>query len=268
MTDTAPPRPELLSPRDEAHVAYGLRAKTLGDLAYDLLAHPADSGDDTNVVPPGERVRRALALRARLDLLIAQAGVADREDGATWTEIGAAAGITRQAAQERWGPHVAAWAAAGRRAVPEHRGVSALEAATVLNLGYARLADDRPADAFSRALDAVRFPGAEAAERARRERAVTVRASLAGLADAENRRQDHLHRLARDGAEPAERAAALRSLAELREESAERHDELAGLEPDHADSHRSAAAQARDRAAHDREFAALLAPQDTPAPAP
>ncbi|MEU1516262.1 hypothetical protein ABZ490_29685 [Streptomyces sp. NPDC005811] len=101
---------------DEAHVAYGLRARALGDLAYDLLAHPDDDG--TAAVPPGERVRRALALRARLDLLIAQAGVADREDGATWTEIGAAAGITRQAAQERWGPHVAAWAAAGRRAGP------------------------------------------------------------------------------------------------------------------------------------------------------
>ncbi|GGN45269.1 hypothetical protein [Streptomyces fuscichromogenes] len=120
------------------------------------------------------------------------------------------------------------------------------------------------ADAFSRALDAVRFPGAEAAERARRERAVTVRA---GLAYAETRRrQDHLHRLARDGAEPGERAAALRSLADLREESAERYDELAVLEPDHAEAHRTAAAQARDHAAHDREFAALLARQDTPAP--
>ncbi|MFE2684492.1 hypothetical protein [Streptomyces mirabilis] len=266
MTDTAPDRPELLSPRDEAHVAYGLRARALGDLAYDLLAHPDD--DSNAAVPPGERVRRALALRARLDLLIAQAGVADREDGATWTEIGAAAGITRQAAQERWAPHVAAWAAAGRRAVASQHGLNALGAARGLDVAYARFASDRPADAFSRALDAVRFPGAEATERARRERAVTVRARLAGLADAETRRQDHLHRLARDGAEPAERAAALRNLADLREERAERHDELAGLEPDHADSHRGAATQARDRAAHDREFAALLAPQDTPAPAP
>ncbi|MEU1516263.1 hypothetical protein ABZ490_29690 [Streptomyces sp. NPDC005811] len=77
-----------------------------------------------------------------------------------------------------------------------------------------------------------------------------------------------MHLLARDGAEPAERAAALRGLAELREESAERHYELAVLEPDHAEAHRSAAAQARDRAAHAREFATLLAPQDTPTPAP
>ncbi|MFE2669246.1 hypothetical protein [Streptomyces mirabilis] len=264
MTDIAPSRPELLSPRDEAHVSYGLRAKTLGDLAYNLLAHPvADDGDEAP--PPGERVRRALALRERLDALIAQAGVADREDGATWTEIGAAAGITRQAAQERWAPHVSAWDTAGRRALPEHRGVSALEAATVLNVGYARLADDRPADAFSRALDAVRFPGAEAAERARRERAVAARARLAALAEAETRRQDDLHRLARDGAAPAERSEALRALAELREENAERHDELAGLEPDHADTHRAAAVQARGHAAHDREFAALLAPHGTQA---
>jgi hypothetical protein len=264
MTDTAPDRPELLSPRDEAHVSYGLRAKTLGDLAYSLLAHPTDGPG----APPGTRIRRALALRERLDALIAQAGVADREDGATWTQIGAAAGITRQAAAERWAPHAAAWAAAGRRAVTEHRDMSALEAATILNRSYARLADDRPADAFSRALDAVRFPGAEAAERARHERAVTVRARLAALAATEQRRQDDLHRLARDVAAPADRAAVLRHLAELREESAERHDELAGLEPDHTDTHRAAAAQARDRAAHDREFATLLAPQHTPAATP
>ncbi|MFC8660706.1 hypothetical protein [Streptomyces sp. NPDC057199] len=256
MTDTAPARPELLSPRDEAHVSYGLCARTLGDLAYSLLAHPADGTE----APPGERVRRALALRECLDTLIAQAGVADREDGATWTEIGAAAGVTRQSAQERWAPHVTAWAAAGRRALPESRGASALEAATVLNVTYARLADDRPVDAFSRTLDAVRFPGAEAAERARRERAVTVRARLAALAATEHRSQDDLHQMARDGAAPADRAAALRHLAELREENAERHAELAGLEPDHADTHHVVAAQARDRASHDREFAALLNP--------
>ncbi|WP_055631352.1 hypothetical protein [Streptomyces griseoruber] len=263
MTDTAPDRPELLSPRDEAHVAYGLRARALGDLAYNLLAHP-----DGTAPPPGERVRRALALRARLDALIAQAGVADREDGASWTEIGAAAGTTRQAAQERWAPHVTAWAAAGRRAVRGEHGLNALEVATSLDIAHARFEGGQPGDTFSRALDAVRFPGAEAAERARRERAVTVRARLAALAATQDRRQDDLHRLARDGAAPAARAEVLRDLADLREESAERHDELAGLEPDHADAHRAAAVQARDRAAHDLEFAHLLAPTHTPAPAP
>ncbi|WP_159088210.1 hypothetical protein [Streptomyces sp. 303MFCol5.2] len=49
-------------------------------------------------------VRRALALRERLDALIAQAVVAEREEDATWTEVGAAAGITRQSAQ-RGGRH-------------------------------------------------------------------------------------------------------------------------------------------------------------------
>ncbi|MFE7070439.1 hypothetical protein ACFU96_10165 [Streptomyces sp. NPDC057620] len=260
MNDTAPDRPELLSPRDEAHVAYGLRARTLGDLAYDLLAHDPDA-------PPGERVRRALALRERLDALIAQAGVADREAGATWTEIGAAAGITRQSAQGRWTPHVTAWAAAGRRAVRDHHGLTALGAAGGLDAAHARLADDDDQqDTFSRALDAVRFPGAEAAERARHERAVSVRARLAVLATAEERGQDDLHRLARTAAAPADRATALRHLAALREEGAGRHDELAALEPETADTHRAAAAQARDRAAHDREFAALLALQGTPAP--
>ncbi|MET9562505.1 hypothetical protein [Streptomyces tauricus] len=237
---------------------YGLRARTLGDLAYGLLAHDIDA-------PPGERVRRALALRERLDALLAQAGVADKEDGASWSEIGAAAGITRQSAQGRWSPHVTAWAAAGRRALRDHHGLTALGAAAGLDAAHARAADDDQPDVFSRALDAVRFPGAEAAERARRERAVTVRARLAVLADADDRRTADLHGLSRDSAAPADRAAALHDLAALREEAAERHAELAHLEPDTASTHQAAADQARDRAAQDREFAHLLAPQDAPA---
>ncbi|WP_413754792.1 hypothetical protein [Streptomyces sp. MMBL 11-3] len=188
----------------------------------------------------GERVRRALALRERLDALIAQAGVADREDGVTWTEIGTAAGITRQSAQGRRTPHVTAWAVASRRAVRDHHALTALAAAVGLDAAHARHADDDQQDVFSRALDAVRSPGAEAAERARRERAATVRARLAA---------------------PAARAEALHQLAALREEAAERHDGLAHLEPDTADTHQAAATQARDRAAQDREFAHLLASQ-------
>ncbi|MEU1516256.1 hypothetical protein ABZ490_29655 [Streptomyces sp. NPDC005811] len=125
--------------------------------------------------------------------------------------------------------------------------LNALGAATSLDLAYARFEGTEPNGAFSRVLDAVRFPGVEAAARARRERAVTVRARLAALAATEDRRQGDLHRLTRDGAEAAARAAALCHLAER----------------DHADTHSAAAAQARDLAAHDREFAALLHLQDT-----
>ncbi|MGA6224907.1 hypothetical protein ACPESV_31780 [Streptomyces umbrinus] len=107
---------------------------------------------------------------------------------------------------------------------------------------------------------------AEVTERARRERAVTVWARLAVLATAENRRTGELHHLTRDGAGPAARAEALRRPAALREEAAERYEELAALEPETAGAHHDATAQARDRAAHDREFAALLAPQTPPAP--
>lgn len=133
---------------------------------------------------------------------------------------------------------------------------------TGINHAYSRLDSDRPHDAFSRTLDFVRFPGAEAAERARRERAVAVRARLAVLAADGTRRQDDLHRLAHAGTEPTLRAESMHRLADLREESADRHDELAVLEPGQTEAHRTAAAQARDRAAHDREFAELLAPQD------
>ncbi|WP_406462159.1 hypothetical protein OH768_43640 [Streptomyces sp. NBC_01622] len=89
---------------------------------------------------------------------------------------------------------------------------------------------------------------AEAAERARRERAVTVRACLAVLATSEDRRTDELHHLTRDGAGPAARGEALRRLAAPREEAAERYEELAALEPGTAGAHHDAAAQAHDRA--------------------
>lgn len=45
-----------------------------------------------------------LAVRAELDEAIAEAVRANREQhGRSWAEIGAGAGITKQAAQQRWG---------------------------------------------------------------------------------------------------------------------------------------------------------------------
>lgn len=44
-----------------------------------------------------------LALRAELDQAIATAAVGQHATGRSWQTIGAAAGMTKQAAHERWG---------------------------------------------------------------------------------------------------------------------------------------------------------------------
>lgn len=63
------------------------------------------------VTAAGRRVGRAdaddlrelLAIRAELDEAIARAVAGLRRDGYTWAGIAEALGITRQAAQQRWG---------------------------------------------------------------------------------------------------------------------------------------------------------------------
>ncbi|MGW7256763.1 hypothetical protein [Streptomyces sp. NPDC054834] len=261
MTDTVlpplpPAPPSALSPRDEARVSFALCAKKLGDLAYDLLPLDPDAA-------PGDRLRRALALRERLDTLIEQAAVAEREEGASWTQLGTAAGITKQAAHERWSPHTGAWAAAGRMALRGSSGLTALDAAMAVDAAYARQDPEHAADAFSSGLDAVRFPGAEAAERARRERAAAIRDRLDDL-DAEIRLLHARFRtVTTDGAAPAARAPLLHRRADVHDEAARLLEELGRLEPDQATDHRARAEEHRHATVADREFAGLLDPQDT-----
>jgi len=51
-----------------------------------------------------------LELRGQVDSAIAVGIAGIRRSGATWAEIGALTGITRQSAQERWGPRMAEFA--------------------------------------------------------------------------------------------------------------------------------------------------------------
>ncbi|MFI1569052.1 hypothetical protein ACH4ZX_39610 [Streptomyces sp. NPDC020490] len=243
-------------PRDEAVVSYGLYAKRLSDLALELLAHDPDA-------PPGDRVRRALELGEWLDKLVSQAAVAEREDGASWRAIGEAAGITRQSAAGRWGPAVDAWRANGRRALSGGTGESARTAAVALDLAYARRADDNPCTVFSSTLHVVRYPEREAA-RARQEQADAARHRLH---DVRTRTED-LTRDFHTAQDPADRADALRRRAAVQDETAALLQHLATLDPDRADTHRADAVQSARAADADREFATLLASQDTPAPAP
>jgi len=259
MTDDPTRRPTTLSPKDEARVAFALGARKLGDLAYDLIPLDPDT-------PPGERLRRSLALRERLDALIVQAVIAEREEGTSWEQIGrAAGGITKQAAHGRWTDHVNGWAAQGRTALDSSGGMSALDAAASLNVTHHRRdPETHPSDAFSSGLDAVRFPGAEAAELARRERVAGVRARLVALQNQLDAAEAAFRDLTDRHAAPADRAEALHRQADLREETAGLYDQLSELEPGElADVHRTRAELGRAAAASDREYAELLAPTGT-----
>ncbi|MET9387947.1 hypothetical protein ABZY09_44910 [Streptomyces sp. NPDC002928] len=144
---------------------------------------------------------------------------AEREEGTTWTQLGAAAGISRQAAHERWSPTLASWTAGPRTALGGSSGLTALDAA------YGRLDPENQATAFSSGLDAVRSPGAEA-DRSRRARAAALHARLTELDDEHRELQIAFQRLAT----VFERADLLTRQAALEEERAAAHAELAETE--------------------------------------
>lgn len=79
------------TPRDASEVAAGVAR---------MMAALARRAEDGDLEAFGELVR----LRTRLHGLTGIAGLALHEQhGWTWDEIGRAAGISRQAAQQRWG---------------------------------------------------------------------------------------------------------------------------------------------------------------------
>jgi hypothetical protein len=55
-----------------------------------------------------EDLGELLALRGQVDRAIAVGIAGLRRQGVSWADIGALTGTTRQSAQERWGPRVAA----------------------------------------------------------------------------------------------------------------------------------------------------------------
>ncbi|MEU1784983.1 hypothetical protein ABZ553_03560 [Streptomyces sparsogenes] len=67
-----------------------------------------------------------------------RAVIASRECGATWEQIGGAAGMTHQSAHEEWAPDEAAWAASGRRGHSRGEPVDALRNAARLDEWCAR----------------------------------------------------------------------------------------------------------------------------------
>ncbi|RZD62917.1 hypothetical protein C0Q58_14335 [Streptomyces albidoflavus] len=254
MTDTSDaPEPRVLSPRDEARVAFAMRAQRVSALALDLL--PVDP-----TAPHGERLRRVLKLKDEMDSLLERAVIAEREGGATWTQLAEAAGISKQAAHERWAGAVSAWATNGRTALPHDSFTTTLDAARTLDAVYAGgVRDNRSLDAVSSGLDAVRFPGAVAAEAARRERAAGLHARIEPLGKQVSALLEQRRLLANAGAQPQARAEVQFRLAAVYEERGALHEELTAAEPELGDEHRVNAETDRAYASSNREHAELLA---------
>jgi len=81
---------------DAARLLYADDARRLSDLARNLVPAERDHA-------PGDYIYEALLLLRRAERLAELAVVVERTRGATWDEIGAAAGgITKQSAQRRW----------------------------------------------------------------------------------------------------------------------------------------------------------------------
>ncbi|MEV6146326.1 hypothetical protein ACIOJ9_28620 [Streptomyces sp. NPDC088175] len=134
MTDVKPKKPRL-SPRDEAVVAVAESARVVAELARGLV--PAVYEERRS--DPACYLSDVLTIRDKfLPTLLARAVIASRECGATWEQIGEAAGMTRQSAHEKWAPHQAAWEADGRRGHSRGEPVDALRSAARLDDWYAR----------------------------------------------------------------------------------------------------------------------------------
>ncbi|MER5312332.1 hypothetical protein ABT034_31650 [Streptomyces sp. NPDC002773] len=126
-------RPPALAPADEAMLARAQTLREITDAALRDVAqlYPADDH--------GSLLRDALFIHGLTERLVDQAVVAERERGASWTDIGYAASSSRQAAHERWTNDVGAWVLMERRRTGIGNGPA--DAAT-----HARYLDDWYAD--------------------------------------------------------------------------------------------------------------------------
>ncbi|MCX5278143.1 MULTISPECIES: hypothetical protein [Streptomyces] len=185
MANKKPGKPRL-SPRDEAVVAVAESARIVAELARGLV--PAVYEERRH--DPVCYMRDVLTIRDKfLAPLLVRAVIASRECGATWEQIGEAAGMTRQSAHEKWAPDEAAWAASGRRGHSRGEPVDALRNAAGLDEWYARGRDGsdgivtgpRGVRAVTDGLDATDRPQRDW-EEDRPERPATVAAMRAALA--------------------------------------------------------------------------------------
>ncbi|MFE0777805.1 hypothetical protein [Streptomyces sp. NPDC058861] len=186
MTDNKPGKPQL-SPRDEAVVAVAESARVIAELARGLV--PAVYEERRS--DPACYLRDVLTIRDKFfPTLLVRAVIASRECGATWEQIGEAAGMTGRSAREKWAHLETAWVDGGRRGHSRGEPADALRNAARLDEWYARGRDGsdgivtgpRGYRAVTDGLDAANRPRQNREEEDRPERPATVAAMRAALA--------------------------------------------------------------------------------------
>ncbi|MFF3730868.1 hypothetical protein ACFYXM_11230 [Streptomyces sp. NPDC002476] len=227
-TDDTAPEPDRqlpLVPLDDIRLA---RALTLQQIGTAVL-------DDLPTTEEYDPVGNALNLLRLAEKLTEQAVIIRREQGASWTEIGDEAGMSRQAAHDRWSAAVASWVELGRhrQGAPDH---------TVYELDgwYASIVPDRP-DAVSSGLPSLHDPAARRAAQEQREEAKRLHAELDTFPELD---RDAFNRSIEATGTP-EHAARRREWAAVHLEHAAVLDRLAAAEPLVATEHRRRARQRR-----------------------
>jgi hypothetical protein len=263
MTDTTTPEtpgatdradPEHLSPRDESRLRLSGNCLALIDHLLEQVPIDPDA-------QPGALLAAALEAQNRVNDMVENAVIAERERDTSYEVLGRLAGMTKQSAHRKWAPAVSAWARTGRTLLPANPdpGDTPLRRARLYDTWYAGLCPDGPAEAVSSGLDAVRVPGSEGLDRARRERADALHQRRQVL-DQECGVLAEEYKELRDGADaPRALMDNLRARADRDEEMAGLYEQLVPLEPALADEHRADAATHRGWAQNARDHAEILA---------
>ncbi|WP_433407063.1 hypothetical protein [Streptomyces sp. CA-146814] len=228
--DTTPERdPRLpLVPLDDARLA---RAMTLQQIGTIVL-------NDLPTTDEYDPVGGALNLARLAEKLTEQAVIIRREQGASWTEIGKEAGVSRQAAHDRWGSAVETWVALGqyREGAPDFT-------VAQLDSWYADIDPERP-DAVSSGLPSLHDPAARRAAQDQRDEARRLHTELNTYPELEKEAFNQSFGATGTPEHPARR----REWAAVHLEHAALLDRLAQVEPLAATEHRRRARTQRSLA--------------------
>ncbi|WP_351235354.1 hypothetical protein [Streptomyces sp. NPDC002133] len=238
---TSESRPATLPSLDEAYVAHAdalsrLAADALRDIPLELRALDREYGGFLSA---------ALHLRYLADVLVEKAVIVEKERGASWTDIGNAAGMTKQSAHEKWGTAVGAWTVVNQRRHPTEFGSAHL--ARRIDEWYAELHPDEE-HAITAGLASTDPTRGVAEAQAAAAHRVAARLLYARL-DELKKENAVAFNAAFEATGTDGHAAARQRRADMRTAQAEVYEQLAIAEPTIADEHRARAKKQRELAA-------------------
>ncbi|MFJ4674240.1 hypothetical protein [Kitasatospora purpeofusca] len=240
-TEQGPKRPTL-EPLDEALVAYADAMSRLvndGINDFPLVKLPED---EKGKPEHGHYLRTALHLQYLAGVLVEKAVVVESEHGASWTDIGRAAGSSKQAAHERWKTVVGGWTMLHRRHSSAH---GSAHLARQLDEWYAELCPETPFAVTSvlASTDPRNVAEQQIADDHRQE-ALALRKRVMELQDeGRDAFNDTVGTL-----DPAQSAEARERWAQTQDQMAAAYERLAEVEPGLADEHRDSARSRRESA--------------------